>query len=341
MEEKLRRLAAQLSGVPVAEVQVTLRQPLEHQSNRLYDVGAGGAHWIAKLYLKPEEYGTAPYHEYGALRLLQPLDIAPRPIHREPPAEAHGPVVIYEFMEGEMWDRHSPTADELGKLADVWLKMNAVEQDGLWLSRGAERPLAEIMARFDASFQGYAAWAEKEFPAAKDAAALCLEVWHRRRSEAATFREVLHDPSQVLCFCRADPRFANVIRRPDERVGLIDWEDCGLRDPARDLGDVLTHPNQEDLVSWQQWQAFLKPYLAERSRFDARLAHRMHYYLAIFPLFWMSIIINRQLQQSDAETVNELAASERVRRYLARSMAWPDGDFDAILKSLDGLVVFV
>jgi len=31
-----------------------------------------------------------------------------------------------------------------------------------------------------------------------------------------------------LCFCRSDARFANVIARPDGRLGLVDWEDSGF-----------------------------------------------------------------------------------------------------------------
>jgi len=59
------------------------------------------------------------------------------------------------------------------------------------------------------------------------------------------------------CFCRSDARFANVIARPDGRVGLVDWEDSGLRDPARELADLLHHPNQEDLIDAEGWQPFL------------------------------------------------------------------------------------
>jgi thiamine kinase-like enzyme len=32
-------------------------------------------------------------------------------------------------------------------------------------------------------------------------------------------------------FCRADPRFANVITRPDGRLAMVDWEDSGRAIP--------------------------------------------------------------------------------------------------------------
>ena len=86
-------------------------QPLAHQSNRLYDVWVKDEqHWIAKEFLKSGELEDAPRREFDALTLLQDTDIAPQPVHFAPATESLGPVVIYEFMDGEMWDRYSPTA---------------------------------------------------------------------------------------------------------------------------------------------------------------------------------------------------------------------------------------
>src|SRR5712691_10851101 len=94
-----------------------------------------------------------------------------------------------------------------------------------------------------------------------------------------------------LCFCRSDPRFANVIARPDGRLGLVDWEDCGLRDTAREVADLLLHPNQEDLLGWREWQAFLQPYIDGR-RSDADFERRLQAYLAVFPIFWLGLLLH-------------------------------------------------
>lgn len=338
---ELQALAAQLADLPVEGIGVSLRTPLAHQSNRLYDIRAQGWHWIAKEYLKPDEFDDAPQREYGALNLLKHLDIAPQPVHVAPPVGTRGPLVIYEFMAGEMWDRHSPTAGELNQLADLWLTMNAVEDDNLWLARSMEHSLSEIVERFSVTFQRYADWVEADFPQGRAAARLCQEMWAQRRQVLPE----LVNQKPVLCFCRSDPRFANVIRRPDNRLGLIDWEDSGLLDSALDLADLITHPNQEDLVSQAQWQAFLQPYIAERSRHDPGLARRMHLYLAIVPVFWLTIIINREMQRVQNEItaewmMNELPASVRFRRYLARALAWPEADFEDKLKDLAGLDFF-
>ena len=58
-----------------------------------------------------------------------------------------------------MWDRRRPTATDLAALADVWLRMHAVEREGLWPSRGYERPLAEVWAHLNARVHAYIVWA--------------------------------------------------------------------------------------------------------------------------------------------------------------------------------------
>jgi thiamine kinase-like enzyme len=204
-----------------------------------------------------------------------------------------------------------------------------------------ERSLNEVALRFTASIQRYADWVESDFPPGQTAAMLCQEIMEQRLDLLPT----LVNQTPPLCFCRSDPRFANVIRRPDGRLGMIDWEDSGLRDPARDLADLITHPNQEDLVSQAQWQALLQPYIAAHARRDPDLAHRVHLYLALFPLFWTTIIMDRELGrlqrgESGEWMVNELPATVRLQRYLARGLAWPNVEFENMLNETADLVFF-
>ena len=142
-----------------------------------------------------------------------------------------------------------------------------------------------------------------------------------------------------LSFSRADPRFANVIRRPHQALGMIDWEDSGMRDAARDIADLLSHPNQEDLLSWEAWQAFLEPYLAEQRRLDAEIEKRLHYYNAAFPLFWLSGLMSLGLRlwetgRLEGWVINEMNPNERLRRYLARVIAWPSMEYELHLEAV-------
>jgi aminoglycoside phosphotransferase (APT) family kinase protein len=342
MNNALATIVAKVTGLSSSEVNVSLRPPLEHQSNRLYDAWAGDRHLIAKEFLKPKEQQDAPWREFEALELLAPLDIAPQPVaHILPHSAARNPIVLYEFMEGEAWDRHRPSATELAQLAEVWLKINSVTADDLWPSRGQERSLEEIETGFHTDLETYADWVEAEFPAGRRAVDLCFLVLESRQS---AMRE-LFDQTPALRFCRADPRFANIIQRPDDRLGLVDWEDCGLRDPARDLADLMTHPNQEDLVSSKAWKAFLKPYLALQGKSDRQLKRRIDLYMALFPIYWLIALIRHGIQLAREGRLkgwmeHGLPAGEKLRRYLARGLAWPELKFARQMQTLSRVAFF-
>jgi aminoglycoside phosphotransferase (APT) family kinase protein len=310
---------ARTIGKNPSELTIGLRKPLDAQSNHLYDVWAPDEHFIAKEYLKPDELTAAPQREYQALCRLSGLDIAPQPIFYEP---SLAPIVIYRYMEGEMWDRRPAGARDLAALLNLWLTLHAIPIN--WFSRGYGRSLQEIEDEFRRSFLSYLDWTQLAFPPGKRAAETCLEWLARRHS---VFQELAELPV-VPCFCRSDPRFANVIQRPNGRLGLVDWEDSGLRDPARELADLILHPNQEDLLNWQEWQAFMGPYLAARSPLDPTIHRRTQLYLAIFPFFWLTQLLRRGIQWSSSGQgagwmINGLPGNIRLKRYLAWELAWP------------------
>jgi hypothetical protein len=148
-----------------------------------------------------------------------------------------------------------------------------------------------------------------------------------------------------LCFCRSDARFANVIARPDGRLGLVDWEDSGLRDPARETLDLLSHPNQEDLLSIDEWRPFLDSYLDAQTMLDPTLSRRIDLYAAIYPLFWLAVFFKLGVSRAQdgrlvGWTINGLPANVRLRRYLARALAWPDPNFTGHLATLADLPFF-
>jgi aminoglycoside phosphotransferase (APT) family kinase protein len=191
-----------------------------------------------------------------------------------------------------------------------------------------ERSLEVIAGLMSDSFLLYSKWAANSFPSGQRAAESCLTLLELRHSVIRT----LTTCRTVLCFCRADPRFANVIGRPDGRVGFVDWEDCGLRDPARDLADVVTHANQEDLIAPAMWTTFLEPYLSGRAELDPELRDRMHLYLALFPLFWLSLTMRAGVSRAErgqlaSWSINGRPPNWRLRRYLARATAWPSVNF--------------
>jgi hypothetical protein len=234
-----------------------------------------------------------------------------------------------------MWNRKRPSPAQLRQLADLWLQLNALPVNGLWLSRGHYASLMELAGRFQLWLQTYREWGAAHFSPAAPLADLSLDILQKRQ---AVFENLERLPS-TLCFCRSDARFANVIQRPDGRLGLVDWEDSGRRDPASEVADLLTHANQEDMLDEQGWRPFLDHYLPVHQTADAAFAERLRNYLAIFPIFWLALLLNAGVRRAQAGElsgwqINEMPANERLRRYLARALAWPDAALDSQLASL-------
>lgn len=338
MDEQLLAVVQAATGVLPHPQQLSLRQALTVQSNELYDLRFNDRHLIVKRFLKVDELTVAPLREYRSLQLLAPYDIAPQPVFYEPDL---GPIVIYEYLVGAMWDRRRPQPAQLARLAELWLTMHALPTDGLWFSNGYERNSSDVAAMFRASFQQYVTWSTANFPVGTVAATQCLQLLDQAR---AIFQRI-ESYTPELRFCRADPRFANVIERPDGRLAYVDWEDSGLRDPARDLADLITHPNQEDLLTWEEWQPFFQPYLAANLPTDPTILERMQLYLAVFPLFWLSVCLRIGVRLAGTGQVaqwqiNGLPANLRLQRYLARAFAGSSPDFVEALAKVQHVKFF-
>lgn len=344
MDRGLSGIVARLAGSGPGAVEVRPRAPLEHQSNRLYDAWADGRRLIVKEYLKPEEFATGPVNEHRALELLAPLDVAPQPVGVEMDGPVGRPVVVYEYLDGTMWGRRRPSPGELRQLAEAWLTIDSVSEQVDWAARGTQHSVAARYARFRDRMTTYRAWTEAAFPVGTAAALRCLDLLERRRPEVAEL-DACAEQGIRASFGPSDTRFANVIRRPDGRIGLVDWEDGGLGDPARDVRGLLSHPDQEDMLTLAQWQAFLGPYLTAMTPRDPSLARRIALYMAIDPLFWLSVLFVEGLRRVEAGrlagwAVNGLPANQRLRRYLARGLAWPEPEFSDRLDELAGLEFF-
>jgi len=342
MIKTLKHCVTAALGLASDEASLTLRSPLNYQSNRLYDLTVGGSHWIVKEFCKPDEFDLAPRREFGALELLDHLDVAPRPVHLQTDARPPlGPFVVYEYMPGQMWDRHRPSGQELSQLADIWLAFAEVPVNDLPIARAYRGSLAEDATGWQRDFEAHAAWAEANFPPALPAARLCQQALAGHQD---TIQELSNTRSRLV-FGRSDSRFANVIARPGGRLGIVDWEDSGLTDPALDIAELLVHANQEDLVSATEWEAFLAPYLAIRRPADPGLERRIELHQAMLSLMWLSILVSLGLSKAQSGClngwlVNEMPANQRLIRYLARILAWPAADFSFQLQTLNGLRFF-
>ena len=341
MRERIQQRVHNISNIPLSDITITARKRLDYQSNNLYDVHFEDSHWIAKEFVKEDEFLDAPRREYDALKLLETFDIAPVPIDYLPYPEFEHPVVIYEFMPGEMWDRRKPSQDELKALAETWLITHQATKDGLWLSRGWDETEEQRLAQSHWFYTAYLEWAELHFPDGV-----------KPVKEAIAFYDIYHEEIQKLCranpallFSRSDPRFANIIARPDGRIGFVDWEDSGLRSPIRTIADLLLHPNQEDLLSDTEWQIFLDIYFNSYPVQSNNLRQLLRWYKLVGSLMWLGGLLYFGVQRARQGTltewqINGMPANQRLRRYLARAKGWADDSFESQLARVQDLSFF-
>ena len=300
----------------------------------------GSTHLIAKVFCHPDPRRRliSAEREHNALQLLHASALAPCPrgLRRGPQ-----PVVMYDYVPGSMWDRQPPTPFQLYQLAGAWLRLASVPTAGLWLAQGQEQSWSAIESLLRSRVQAYADWVVSADPQRAETATLCLHATDRMFSAI----KPLADLPVVRQLGHWDPRFANVIQRPDGHITLVDWEVSGLLDPAREIACLLTHPNQEDLVTPEQWSAFLRPYLAARSQIDPMLSLRMELWCGGFSIFRLGHLLvdgvaRYRTGRLDNWRVNDMPANLRLRRYLARGLAWPASDFAGSLTQLAGLTFF-
>lgn len=321
----LRRLPADIRLRPL--------DPLDHQSNHLYEARAGGAVYMVKEFRKPDELYDAPAREYFAMEALAAREIAPRPVAYVRAGQlgtGQWPIVVYQRMAGEMWDRRAPSAAEMGDLARLWLAIHEVPVEGAPRARGIADGAGRLLDRLPHVLQRYADWAREAAPHCLPMARALEQVGSRAGAAAAELREL---PVREV-YCRSDARFSNVIARPDGRLGMVDWEDCGVGDPAQFVADLRIGPNQEDLISDAAWQSFSGLYLGALGRRDPTLARRVALYELLVASLWLGWMAERVLTDAAAGPVrpwamNTMPATERGRRFLARALAWPEGDFEA------------
>lgn len=335
MREQIRQRVHEISNIPLQDITISARKRLDYQSNNLYDVHFGESHWIAKEFATEDEFLDSPAREYNALKLLAPFDIAPVAIDTMSYPDFERPVVIYEFMPGEMWDRRKPSQDELKHLAEVWLITHQATKKDLWLSRGWDEALDARLQRHRMFYNRYFDWAEAHFP---EGIPYVKGIYKLYETHADIIQN-LKNSNPTLLFSRSDPRFANIIARPDGRIGFVDWEDSGLRSPARTIADLFIHPNQEDLLSDAEWQVFLDTYVSGYPAQTDNLRDLIHWDRLLGALGWLGGLLHmgvRKAQQGNLAGwhINGMPANQRLQRYYARAIGWADDSFELQLETV-------
>lgn len=210
----------------------------------------------------------------------------------------------------------------------------------MWLSRNWDVPFDDKLRLNHRFYKTYIDWAESNL---LQAIPYVQEALNYYQSHQTIFQN-LKDARPTLLFSRSDPRFANIIARPNGKIGFVDWEDSGLRSPALTIADLLIHPNQEDLLTDTEWEIFLQVY-CEGYPTDDNLRELIHWDTLIRSLMWLSGLLHMGVRLANEDklagwTINGMPANQHLRRYLARIKSWDNGSFEAELANLGNVRFF-
>lgn len=167
-----------------------------------------------------------PEAEARALQVLSGHAVAPEPVGFWPAQDGHGPVLVYRFVPGDMWDGDPAEA------ATLLARVHAVPAEGF---RAMPVTPQEVMADAD----------RLPRPPQDDAA------WLRLLALRPQLRSVPEPAGRVLV--HTDFSAGNMIAGPDG-VRCIDWQCPGLGDGAEDLWSFLS-PAFQILYDRQPWPA--------------------------------------------------------------------------------------
>jgi len=188
--------------------------------NQLFHVRGPAIDWVVKRYhgeAGPARFPNLPEAEAAALRALAPSGAVPRFIHFAPAGGSDGAVLVYGFAAGRVGGG-SPAA-----LAEALASIHAVPMESPHplfrpLDLTAEAMLAEGAANLAAS------------PDSPEKA---------RLAAVKPAPRGLPRPGR-LALVHTDCGPGNLVEAADGKVIVIDWQTCGLGDPAEDLYAMLS-----------------------------------------------------------------------------------------------------
>ncbi|MCW4020202.1 MAG: aminoglycoside phosphotransferase family protein [Candidatus Bathyarchaeota archaeon] len=219
--------------------------------------------------------------EYDSLKLVEPLDIAPKAFHFEPSKEFLGETfIILEYLEGKSLNEcgkiNDATVKELGRIVARLHSTNieAIKKH-LRKSRSSKKGmLNSIRGRIDHI-------KTKRNPYFKEKGAF-------EKVLASSFRKLQGMkfsgiPCEVLGHGDMDPQ--NVISS-GEKLRMIDWEDLGRVDPAWEIASIFDAFDFSD----SQKELFLNAYSQIRKDPELRKRIQSFWPLQLFGVFCWAIM---------------------------------------------------
>jgi aminoglycoside phosphotransferase (APT) family kinase protein len=163
------------------------------------------------------------WREFESLKLVEPLDIAPKPILFDDAGSMSGrSVLIYEYAEGSMITYSERAAAELAK---IYSKLHGLDVSRTTFLERRDETITTLMANIEKKYAHYAG--------RDDVSALLkrrFEAYIDRTKGRIANKEIETCPQAII---HADPVAGNIVVGP--KVVLIDWQTVMIGDPAFDI----------------------------------------------------------------------------------------------------------
>lgn len=223
--------------------------------------------------------GNSGWIEFSALRLVEGLGIAPKPVLFADAGQfSRYPVLIYQYVEGKELAAFSNNA--VAEIARIYSKIHSLDIEGIdFLRRRSETP-AKLLADIEKSFAHYENRADID-PTYLERFGEFIDKAKKRMAEI----KIKACPKSLI---HADPVPSNFI--VGQKIFLIDWQTPMIGDPVFDiwafmskafsLWDLDAPPTEE------QKRLFIKTYqsLREDQALEARLNLKEPLYLLQYGL---------------------------------------------------------
>jgi aminoglycoside phosphotransferase (APT) family kinase protein/NDP-sugar pyrophosphorylase family protein len=242
--------------IPICEKLETLAKGLD---NNVYHIFDGARNWVIKRRLDCNAHPLL--REFHVMRLLEGNGIAPRPyvVDLRPELEL-APAIIMEYLPGKRFALGQIDADIAYRIGRTCAKVHAFPTNIIL------RDLPELAEAAYPDLRSYASDVMYQYHVYLDnrrKSGLDGDNLGRQLQQLLTFTSEFAErenenwngsPPRVLC--QGDLREFNMVLRDDTsdpnhgEVALLDWERCGIDDPAYDLAWFLTlahlSPQAED-----------------------------------------------------------------------------------------------
>ena len=264
-------------------------------NNQLYELVSDRGVYVLKIY--PIGRERRMRLEWEALRVLEPLRVAPVPVLGEVHARyLEAPTLIYRKISGAPLEMGHLTSVDMDRLQTVWNTIQGIPVSALSLLRepaGPSTPL-DCLVSIDGNLHELRQGGAQHDRRLKEGIENLLRL--RRGYEGISVADGLWQDAR-LSLCQVDNQPRNILQDEQGVLWLIDWEHAGLMDPACEVASFFCHP-EGTVVSTQNRLDCIRMYVEQTG--DRKAFDKITGYLRVLPLQWLArslkAIQNRPMQ---------------------------------------------